>query len=90
MAMLAISDEGVDMSIRDPVVWALLVGTGEALGIHPLGCSSAAFHFTPRSHRRRCRPHNRRVGAGEATGGAVKWGSWLKETLGCGVDSPSS
>jgi hypothetical protein len=34
MPMLAISDEGVDMSIGDPVVGALLVGTGKALGIH--------------------------------------------------------
>jgi len=90
MAMLAISDQGVDMSIGDPGVRALLVGTGEALGVHPLGRSPAAFHLTPRSHRRRCRPHNRRVGAGEATGGTVKWGAWLEEMLGCGMHGPYS
>jgi hypothetical protein len=46
-AMLAISDEGVDVSIGDPEVRASLVGTGEALGLYPLGCSSAAFDLTP-------------------------------------------
>src|SRR5215471_14728771 len=35
----------VDPIIGDPEVRALLVGTGEALGLYPLGCSSAAFHL---------------------------------------------
>ena len=28
------------------------------------------------------------MGAGEAAVGVVKWGAWLKQTLGCGVDGP--
>jgi len=51
MTMPAISDEGVDMSIGDPEVRALLVWTGEALGGYPLGCSPSAFHLTPGTHR---------------------------------------
>jgi hypothetical protein len=81
MAMRAIPNQGVDMSFGDPGVPALLVGTGEALGVHLLGRSPTVFHLTPRSHRRRHRPHDRRVGAGEVTGGAVKWGAWLEKTL---------
>lgn len=73
MAMLAIPNQGMDMSIGDPKVQALLVGTGEALGVHPLGGSPAAFQFTPGSHQRRGRLHKRRVSVGQATGGAVKW-----------------
>jgi hypothetical protein len=47
MAMRAIADERVDVSISHAEVRALLVGTGEALGVDPLGCSPAAFHLTP-------------------------------------------
>ena len=54
MPMLAISDEGMDLSIGDPVVGALLVGTSEPRGVYPLGGSSAAFHLAPGAHRRRC------------------------------------
>ena len=57
MAMRAIPDQGVDMSICDAGVGALLVGTGEALGVHSLGCSPAAFDLTPGAHRRRSRSH---------------------------------
>jgi len=45
MAMLAIPDERVDMSIGDAGIRALSVGTGEALGGHSLGCSPPAFHL---------------------------------------------
>jgi hypothetical protein len=90
MAVLAISDQRVDLSISDPVVWALLVRTGEALGIYAFGCSSAAFDLAPGAYRRRCISHKRRVDGGDTTGMAVKWGSWLEETLNCGADSPSS
>jgi len=47
MAMLTISDQSVNLGIGDAEVRALLVGTGEALGVYTLGCSSAAFHLTP-------------------------------------------
>src|SRR2546421_186711 len=33
--------------------------------------SPPAFDLAPGAHRRRSRSHNRRVGAGEATGGAI-------------------
>jgi len=89
-AMLAISDEGVDPIIGDAEVRALLVWTSEAHGLYPLGCSSAAFDLTPGPYWRRHRFHLGRVGAGEAAVGAVKWGAWLKQTLGCGVDGPTS
>jgi hypothetical protein len=47
MAMLAIPNQRVDVSIGDPEVRALLIGTGEAFGGYPLGGSPAAFHLTP-------------------------------------------
>ena len=58
MAMCAIPNECMNVSIGDPGVRALLVRTGEALGVHPLGCASAAFHLAPGADRRRHRPHN--------------------------------
>jgi len=90
LAMFAISDQSMDMSICDAGIWALVVGTGVALGVHSLGCSPAAFHLSPGTHRRRCCPYTRRGSGGEATGGAVKRGLWLEKALGCGVDGPFS
>jgi len=84
--MLAISNQGMEASIGDSEVGALLIGTGEALGVNPLGRSPATFHLTPGSHRRRF--HHRRVGAGEAAVGAVKWGAWLEQTADHGVHCP--
>ncbi len=57
MPMPAISDEGMDVSIGDPEIGTLLVGTGEALRIHTLGCSPSAFHLTPGAYWRRGRSH---------------------------------
>jgi hypothetical protein len=58
-AMLAISNQRVDLSIGVAEVRALVVGTSEPLSVHPLGRSPAAFHLTPRPHRQwRC-SHNR-------------------------------
>ena len=53
MAMRAICNQSVDVSVCDPSVRALLVGTGEALGVHPLRGSPAAFDLTPGSDRQR-------------------------------------
>jgi hypothetical protein len=47
MAMLAIPNQSVDVSVSDSEVWALLVGTGKAFCVHPLRGTSAAFHLTP-------------------------------------------
>ena len=64
-AMLAIPNQSVDVSVGDSEVRALLVGTGEAFGVHPLGGSPAAFDLTPGAYRRRSRSHTRRGGAHE-------------------------
>src|SRR5215470_16661254 len=50
LAMLAIPDEDVDLSIGIPEVQALLVGTGVPLGVDSLGCSPPAFDLVPGSH----------------------------------------
>ncbi len=56
-AMFAIPDESMDVSVCDPEVRALLVGTGEAFGGYPLECSTVAFHLTPGTYWRRGRSH---------------------------------
>jgi len=76
--MLAIPNQRVDISIGDPVVRALLVGTSEALGVDPLGGSSAAFHLAPGAHRCRCWSH---TGGAEATEGAITRGAGLEQTV---------
>jgi hypothetical protein len=73
------------MSICDPGVQALLVGTGEALGVHPLGSSPPAFDLAPGAHRERRRLHHRRKGGGEATGRAIVWGARLEKAVERGV-----
>ena len=81
MTMLAIADQGVELRISVAEVLALLIGTGEAFSVDPFGSSSPAFHLAPGVHRRRSRSHNRRVGAREATGGAIVWGARLEQTV---------
>jgi hypothetical protein len=56
--MLAIPNQRVDVSVGDSEVRALLIGTGEAFGVYPLRCSSAAFHLTPGAYGRRSRSHS--------------------------------
>ena len=90
LAMLAIPNQRVDLSIGDAEVGALRVGTGEAFGVDPLGRSPAAFDLAPRAHRHRSKSHNTRVGAGEATGGAIAWGAGFEKTLHRGALGPSS
>jgi hypothetical protein len=58
LPMLAISDQRVGLGIGDPEVGTLLVGTGEAFGGYPLGCSPTAFHLTPGASWRRSRSHS--------------------------------
>jgi hypothetical protein len=43
MAMLAIPNQGMDVSVCDPRGGALVVGAGEALGVHPDGALPAGF-----------------------------------------------
>jgi hypothetical protein len=59
MAMCTISNQGVNVSIGDTKLRTLSVRTGEALCVHPLRCSPAAFHLTPGAHRQRRWLHNR-------------------------------
>jgi hypothetical protein len=88
MTMLPIPDESMDVSVCDPEVRTLVIRTGEAVGVYPLGCSSSAFHLTPGTYRHR--PHTRWEGAGEATDGAIAWSAWLEETLDESMRCPSS
>ncbi len=81
MPMLAISDEGVELSIGDPEVRTLRVGTSEALGVHSLGCSPPAFDLAPGTHRQRRWSSTRRGSGDETTGGAIVWAAGLEQTV---------
>ena len=81
LAVLAIPDEGVELSVGVSEVPALRVGTGEAVGVHALGCSSPAFHLAPGLHRSSRWPSCRRGWGGETTGGAIVWAARPKETV---------
>jgi hypothetical protein len=88
-AMFAIADEGVDLSIGDPVVHALQVGTSKALGLHVLGCAPAAFHLSPRTYRSRCWPSSQGGSGDETTSGAIVWRARLEQTVQCAARGPS-
>jgi hypothetical protein len=81
MAMLAIPNQRVNVSIADSEVRAQLVGTGVALGIYALGCSPPASDLAPGAHRCRYWPSSRRASGGESTGGASVWASGLEQTV---------
>jgi hypothetical protein len=81
VAMGAISDQSVDVSVCDPGIRTCAVRTGEALGVHPLWSSPPAFDFAPGAHRERRRLHHRREGAGEATDRAIVWGARLEKAV---------
>ncbi len=89
-AMLAIADEGMDVSLGDAEVQALLVGSGVALGVHALGGSPSAFHLRPGTRRHRRRLSSRRGSGGETTGGAIVWGAGLQQTVERAALGPSS
>ena len=59
MPMCAIPDQSVNVGICDAEVRALLVGTGEAGGVDPLGSSPLAFNLAPGPHRQRRWTHTR-------------------------------
>src|SRR5260370_5529792 len=52
MAILAIANESMDVSVCDAEGRAMGVRTGEVICGHPLLCSSAAFGIAPGAHRR--------------------------------------
>ena len=90
MAMLAITDQGMDLSIGDPEVRALLVGTSEPLVVDAFGGSPSAFHLRPGTHRYRRWSSSRRESGAESTGGTIVWAAGLEETLEHDVLGPSS
>ena len=79
LPMLAVADQSVNVRIGDAEVGALLIGTGIAFGVDPLGRASAAFDLAPGTHRGRHRFYIKRVGAREATGGAIVWAAGHKQ-----------
>ncbi len=87
-AVLAIPNQSVALGIGDPAIRALLVGTGKALGVHPLGCSLAAFELAPRAYG--SRPYTQRGSGGETAGGAIVWAAGLGETVERAALGPSS
>ena len=59
LPMLAIAHQRVDLSIGNPEVGAEGVGTSEPIGVYAFGCSPAAFHLRPGTHRSRRWPCTR-------------------------------
>jgi hypothetical protein len=47
LAVLAITNQRMNLSIGNAEVQALLVGTGVSLSVDSLGCSQAAFDLAP-------------------------------------------
>ncbi len=90
LAVLAIANQRMNMSLDNAEVQALLVGTGVTLGVDSLGCSPAAFDLAPGAYWCWRWPYSRRGSGGETTGGAIVWGSWLQETLERGALGSSS
>jgi hypothetical protein len=90
LTMLAIANERMNVSVGDPEVRALLIGTGVAFGVYLFGCSPAAFDLAPGTHRPRRRLSTRRGSGGETTGGAIVWAAGLEKTLHRGALGPSS
>jgi hypothetical protein len=80
----------VDVSIGDPEVRTLLVGTGEAGGGYPLGGSPPAFHLRPRTYGQRRWSSTQRGSGGETTSGAIVWGARLQQTVEHAALGPSS
>ena len=78
--MLAISHQCMDASISDAKVPALVVRTGEAIGIYPLWSSPPAFHLTPGTHWLRHCPSTQRGRGAETTGRAIVWGAGFQQT----------
>jgi hypothetical protein len=57
MTMLAIPNQGMNVSVCDAEVRALVVGTGEALGVRAFRGSPPAFDLAPGAYRQRRWPH---------------------------------
>src|SRR5215472_8925171 len=89
LPMLAIPDKGMDVSIDNPAVCALLIWTGVTLGVHVLGCSPPAFHLTPGAYKNRSWPSSRLGSEGESTSRAIVWAAGLQQTVQRAAPGPS-
>src|SRR6266699_2870396 len=67
LTMLAIANQRMNVSVCNPEVETLVVGTGIALGVHALGGSPPAFDLAPGTHRSRHWLSTRRGSGGETT-----------------------
>ena len=81
LAVLAITNERMDVCVCLAGVGALLVGAGEARGRDALGGSSPTFDLTPGLKSRRRWHHTRRGRGSETTGWAIVWGARLELVL---------
>jgi len=90
MTMLAVANQSMNGSVCDAEVRTLPVGTGEAVGLYPLGGSPSAFHLRPRTYGQRRWPTTQRGSGGETIGGAVVWAAGLQQTVACGTLGLSS
>src|SRR5215472_7671962 len=79
LTMLAVPNQGMNLSIDDPEVRTLLIWTGEAVGVNPLRCSPPAFDLAPGTHQSRCWTSTCRGQGGETAGGAIIWAARLEQ-----------
>ena len=78
--MLAVADQGVDVSFRVPEVRALLVGTSESFGVYAFGGSPPAFDLSPGTYWSMRWLSRRRGRGGMTTGRAIIWRARLQQT----------
>ncbi len=79
--MLAISDERMPVCVSDAEVRALLIGTGETLGIDAFGNTSPAFNLAPGAYWSRYWSCIQRSSGGMSTDGAIVGGARLEQTM---------
>ena len=77
-AMLAVADQGMEVSVSVAKVLTLRVRTSEARGIYVFRGSPPAFHLTPGAHRPWL--SSRRGRGGESTGGTIVGSAGLEQT----------
>jgi hypothetical protein len=81
LPMLAISHQSMDSSVSVAKVAALLVWTGETLGIDAFGGTSPAFDLAPGAYWNRYWSCTQRGSGGMLTDGAIVGGARLEQTV---------
>ncbi len=84
--MGAVTDQGMDLRISDPIVGAHVVGAGKPLRGDALGCTAATFVVTPGGHGPACR-RGTCCGRLLMAAGTIIWGPRLEQPLDPGGDS---